>query len=214
MPRAGLTETKILDQARQMADEAGLSQLTLAALAERLGVRQPSLYKHIDGMAGLRRGLAIRAKHELAATLARAAIGRERGDAITAIAHAYRAWAHEHPGYYAAVQNAPADADADDVAASQALLEVVTAVLAGYLLRDDDAIDAARAVRSALHGFVNLELVGGFGLPVDLDRSFERLTQALITALTNWTDRPTTEHPRCGVSEGSAPAAKDRRRVA
>jgi AcrR family transcriptional regulator len=188
MPRAGLTETRVLEDAERLADEVGLSQLTLAALAARLGVRQPSLYKHIDGMDGLQRGLAVRAKHELAAILARAAIGRERGDAITAIAHAYRAWAREHPGRYAAAQHAPVADDSDDIAASQAVLDIVTAVLAGYQLRDDDAIDATRALRSTLHGFVTLELGGGFGLPVDVDRSFERLIRGLVTALSGSTD--------------------------
>jgi AcrR family transcriptional regulator len=192
MPRAGLTETRVLEDAERLADEVGLSQLTLAALAARLGVRQPSLYKHIDGMDGLQRGLAIRAKNELADILARAAIGRERGDAITAIAHAYRAWAREHPGRYAAAQHAPAADDSDDIAASQAVLAVVTAVLAGYQLREDDAIDATRALRSTLHGFVTLELAGDFALPVDVDRSFARLIRALVTALTNWTDQPAT----------------------
>jgi AcrR family transcriptional regulator len=192
MPRAGLTQTRVLEDAERLADEVGLSQLTLAALAARLGVRQPSLYKHIDGMDGLQRGLAIRAKNELADILARAAIGRERGDAITAIAHAYRAWAREHPGRYAAAQHAPAADDSDDIAASQAVLDVVTAVLAGYQLREDDAIDATRALRSTLHGFVTLELAGDFALPVDVDRSFERLIRGLVTALANWTDQPTT----------------------
>jgi AcrR family transcriptional regulator len=196
MPRAGLSETRVLEEAERMADEVGLSQLTLAALAARLGVRQPSLYKHIDGMDGLRRGLAIRAKNELADILAHAAIGRERGDAITAIAHAYREWAREHPGRYAAAQRAPAADDAGDIAASHAVVAVVTAVLAGYQLRDDDAVDATRALRSALHGFVTLELDGGFGLPVDIDRSFERLIRGLVTALTNWTEQPTITHPQ------------------
>ncbi|HJY03666.1 MAG TPA: TetR family transcriptional regulator, partial [Streptosporangiaceae bacterium] len=50
MPRAGLTEARVVDEAEQMADEVGLSGLTLAALADRLGVRYPSLYKHVDGM--------------------------------------------------------------------------------------------------------------------------------------------------------------------
>ena len=142
-------------------------------------------------MDGLQRGLAVRAKNELAAILARAAVGRERGDAVTAIAHAYRAWAREHPGRYAAAQHAPAGDDSDDVAASQAVLGVVTAVLTGYQLRDDDAIDATRALRSTLHGFVTLELAGDFALPVDVDRSFERLIHGLVTALANWTDQPT-----------------------
>jgi AcrR family transcriptional regulator len=196
MRRAGLTQTSVLEEAERLADEVGLSQLTLAALATRLGVRQPSLYKHIDGMDGLRRGLTVRAKNELANILARAAIGRERGDAITAIAHAYRGWAHEHPGRYAAAQPAPAADDAEDIAASHAVVSVVTAVLAGYRLRDDDAIDATRALRSALHGFVTLELSGGFGLPVDIDRSYERLVGGLVTALSGWTEQQAATNRR------------------
>jgi AcrR family transcriptional regulator len=196
VPRAGLTESRVLDEAERIADEVGLSRLTLAALAERLGVRQPSLYKHIDGMDALQRGLSIRAKNELAYVLARAAVGRERGDAVTSIAHVYRTWALEHPGRYTAAQGAPAKGDADDIAASQAVLQVATDVLAGYQLRDDDAIDATRALRSTLHGFVTLEAASGFGLPVDVDRSFERLVGGLITALSNWTDTPTTTESR------------------
>ncbi len=57
--RAGLTESRVVDEAERLADEVGRSRLTLAALAERLGVRQPSLYKHIDGMNGLQRSLAV-----------------------------------------------------------------------------------------------------------------------------------------------------------
>jgi AcrR family transcriptional regulator len=194
MPRTGLTQTRVLEEAERLADEVGLSHLTLAALAARLGVRQPSLYKHIDGMDGLQRGLAVRAKNELANILARAAIGRERGDAITAIAHVYREWARDHPGRYAAAQPAPAAGDAEDIAASQAVVSVATAVLAGYRLRDDDAIDATRALRSALHGFVILELGGGFGLPADIDRSFERLVAGIVTALSSSSDQQTTTH--------------------
>jgi AcrR family transcriptional regulator len=161
--------------------------VTLAALAVRLGIRQPSLYKHIDDVDSLRRGVGVRAKRELAAVLGQAAIGRERGDAIIALSHAYRAWAHAHPGRYAAAQRAPAPDDADDLAASEALVSVVIALLSGYQLTGDDAIDATRALRATLHGFVTLELDGGFQLPVDVDRSFDRLIRGLITALSGWT---------------------------
>lgn len=190
MARAGLTEARVVDEAERIADEFGLSSLTLATVAERFGVRQPSLYKHVDGIDGLRRSLSIRAKNELASVLARAAVGRERGDAIRFICHAYRAWALEHPGRYAATQRAPTPGDTDDEAASQAVVQIVTDVLAGYQLHDDDAIDAARAMRSALHGFVILEACGGFGLPVDIDRSFDRLVRGAVTALSSWTEQP------------------------
>ena len=71
--------------------------------------------------------------------------------------------------------------------ALEAVVQIVLDVLSGYELRDDDAIDAARAMRSALHGFVTLEMGGGFGLPVSIDRSFDRLIHGLVTAFSSWT---------------------------
>ncbi len=46
-----------------------------------------------------------------------------------------------------------------------------------------DAVHATRAVRAAVHGFAVLEAEGGFGLPLDLDESFERLVDVLVTGL-------------------------------
>ncbi len=187
MARAGLTEILVIEEAERLADEVGLSRMTLAALAARLGVRQPSLYKHIDGMDGLVRSISIRAKTDLAYVLARAAVGRERADALTSVAGAYRKWALEHPGRYAAAQSAPASGDTEDQAASLAIVGVATDILAGYKLSEDDAIDATRALRSALHGFITLESSGGFGLPVDVDRSFQRLVSGIARAFSSWT---------------------------
>ncbi len=188
MPRAGLTEARVIDEAEQMADEVGLSHLTLAALAERLGVRYPSLYKHVDGMDGLQRGIAIRAKTELAGILARATVGRARGDAIVSLSHAYRNWALQHPGRYAAAQRVPTPGDTEAEAADWASVEIIGDVLAGYDLQGDDAIDATRALRAALHGWVTLEAT--FVHPANIDRSFGRLVQGLATALASWAGQP------------------------
>jgi AcrR family transcriptional regulator len=186
MPRAGLTEAVVVEAAERLADDVGLSNLTLAALAQRLGVRQPSLYKHIAGMDALQRSITIRAKNELAGVLGRAAVGRTRGDAVASTAHAYRAWAMQHPGRYASVQRAPAKGDPDDESASANIVQVALDVMAGFELRDDDAVDAIRAYRAALHGFVALETGGGFGLPVSVDRSFDRLVAGLDAAFRSW----------------------------
>lgn len=102
---------------------------------------------------------------------------------MRAMAHAYRGYARAHPGRYAATVRAPRPEDVDHVAASDRLVHTVLAVLAGYGLVGDDAIDAARMVRSALHGFSVLETAGGFGLPRDVDRSFDRMVLGLDNAL-------------------------------
>lgn len=186
MPRAGLSRARVVDEAAELADEVGLEELTLAALAERLGVRQPSLYKHLDSLAGLRRSISLQAKGELGDVLLRAAVGRSGADAITVMAGAYREWALEHPARYTAAQWIAGPEDEEDTAASLGAIQVITDVLTAYELRGDDAIDAIRAFRSTLHGFVSLEAAGSFGLDRDLDRSFDRLVRGFVITLTSW----------------------------
>jgi len=127
MPRAGLTAELVIDAAAGLADAEGLEAVTLARLAARLGVRPPSLYKHVDGLDSVRRALAVRGVHEANARLQRATIGKARDEALFALAHAYWRFAREHPGLYAASLRAPAAGEKDVAAAGEAMLGTVLA---------------------------------------------------------------------------------------
>lgn len=186
MPRAGLTPTIVVAEAANLADEVGLDRLTLALIAQRLGVALPSLYKHLKGLDALRQRLATLATDELGAALSAAAVGRSGTDAVRAVADAYRTYAHQHPGRYPATQRVPDHDDPVHVRAAERAATTMYAVLSGYGLRGDDAVDATRAFRSAMHGFVSLEAAGGFGLPQSVDRSFTQLVRALDAAFQSW----------------------------
>ncbi len=181
--KAGLDREAVVRAAAAMADAAGGKEVTLAELAAHLGVRTPSLYNHIAGQEGLRRELALLGTRELGARMGRAAMGKARADAILALANAYRAFAKERPGLYATSLRAPDPADLAHCAASDDVLAILFAVLEGYGLRGDVAVHTIRGLRSLLHGFVSLELGGGFGLPLDLDESFVRLVHVFIDGL-------------------------------
>lgn len=183
MARAGLSARAVVDAAAELADREGLDAVTLARLAADAGVRPPSLYAHVAGLDDLRRRLAIRGTRELAAAMREAATGRSGADALRAVAAALRDYARSHPGTYLAAQRAPAADDAEALAAGSDAVDVLTAVLAGYGLTGDDTIHAARAVRSALHGFAVLEAGGGFGIKLDLDESFARMVDLLDRGL-------------------------------
>ena len=71
--------------------------------------------------------------------------------------------------------------DAELNAASDQIVETCLAVVHGYGLNRRDGIHAVRAMRSAVHGFVALESAGGFGIPVDVDDSFQWLVSALLS---------------------------------
>ena len=189
MPRAGLSTAAVVAAAAEIADAEGLDRLTLARVAATAGVRTPSLYNHVESLDDVRRRVALLALRDLADALRDAAVGRAGDDALAAMADAYRAYARRHPGRYASTQRAPAEGDEEMRTAAAGAVDVVLAILRGYGLEGDDAIHAARAVRSALHGFVTLETGGGFGIPVDLDESYARMVRALARGLR---DAPTT----------------------
>lgn len=190
MPRAGLTTDVVIERGAQLLEQHPGDDLTLAMLASSLGVRTPSLYKHVDGLAGLRRGIMLRAKRMLAAELTQATIGKAQGDAVRSLAIAYRRWALAHPMQYPMTTLAPDPDDEADQAASAPALTVIYTVLAGFELVDTDAIDATRFLRAAIHGFVSLETVGAFKLPVNLERSYDKVIDAVVTALDTWKHSP------------------------
>lgn len=183
MPRAGLSHRAVVDAAERLADEVGLANLTLTALAQDLGVRQPSLYKHVDNLAHLHRSLAVRAKTELAGVLTSATVGVAGSEAVHALASAYRDWGRTHPGRYAATQRAAAPGDEEDAAASTAVFAVVMRVLGSLGVPEADMVHATRALRAALHGFLALETGDGFRLPEDVDVSFRCTVDCLIAGL-------------------------------
>jgi AcrR family transcriptional regulator len=186
VPRAGLSPPVVVREAARLVDEVGPEKLTLAALAQRLGVALPSLYKHIRGLDALLQKVSALATAELAASLTDAAVGRSGTDAVRALAAAYREYARMHPGRYLTTQWVPDPDDPDHVAAGDRAVGAIYAVLRGYGLSGDDAVDATRTLRSGMHGFVVLEHGGGFGPPQDAGRSFDQMVTALDIALRSW----------------------------
>jgi AcrR family transcriptional regulator len=183
MPRAGLDTEAVVEAAARLADAAGLEALSLSALADRLDVRAPSLYAHVDGLPDLRRRLGARGARELSGAVRSAVAGRARLDALRALAHTYRAYAREHPGTYAAMQRPPDEHAGEDALAARELVGVVVAALSGYGLTGDATIHAVRVVRAGLHGFVSLERLGGFQIALSLDETFDHLVEMLHLGL-------------------------------
>lgn len=183
MPRAGLDRAAVLRAATAIADAQGLHGLTLARLAKELEVKTPSLYNHVESLGALRRELALAGMREANLRMTRAAVGLARVDALVALGRAYRAFAADHPGLYAASLQAAPPEDEALTQAGDEIVATVLAVLAGYGLEGDDALHATRGLRAIIHGFVSLEAAGGFGLALDCGESLDRLLRAFAQGL-------------------------------
>lgn len=184
--KLGLTREQVIETAAELADRDGLDGLSLTSVAATLGVRPPSLYSHVDGLSGMRRQLSIHASRLLTAELADSLEGLESTQALMAIARQLRSFAHRHPGLYDSFLPAPSpDQDPEVAEALAAPIGVVASVLTTMDIDPATVIPLIRALRAAVHGFVHIELGGGFGLPDDIDESFTTTIDLVIGAIAN-----------------------------
>jgi AcrR family transcriptional regulator len=171
--KRGLSGEDVMVAARALADERGINAMSLTSVAERLDIATPSLYNHVGGLAELRRLLALEGARELDQRIA-ATTAQHRGtDALRSVAVAYRAFAKEHPGLYEALLPAPGPDDDELASAMAQPVARLAGVLHAMGADQSQAVHLIRALRSTLHGFVTLERDSGFGLPVNVDESFD-----------------------------------------
>ncbi|MFD5478690.1 TetR/AcrR family transcriptional regulator [Streptomyces hawaiiensis] len=201
MPRAGLTPERLVAAAADLADEAGFEGVTLSALARRFGVKDASLYTHVRSLKDLRARMALLAGGEMIDRIAEAVEGRETGrDTLAAFAAAYRAYALEHPGRYAATQLRIDQELVTDSPAMRRTADVTYGMLRAYGLEEPDLTDAVRLLRSTFHGYCALESTGAFGAPRDVQTSWDRSIDALHVLLLNWPGEKRTPDGRTSPS--------------
>ncbi|MEV0258283.1 WHG domain-containing protein [Streptomyces sp. NPDC050732] len=186
MVRVGLTTERLVQAGAELADEVGFDQVTVSALARRFDVKVASLYSHVKNSQDLKTGIALLALAELADRGADALAGRAGKDALAALANVYRDYAREHPGRYAAAQ-LRLTPEAAAASAGGRHAEMTRAILRGYDLTEPDQTHAVRLLGSVFHGYVSLELGGGFSHSApDSQETWTRVIDALDALLRNW----------------------------
>ncbi|MFJ2830030.1 TetR-like C-terminal domain-containing protein [Streptomyces sp. NPDC087263] len=195
MARVGLTATRLVAAAADLADEVGFENVTVSALARHFGVKDASLYSHVRNVQDLRTRIAVLAAGEMIDRIANAVAGRAGKDALVAFAGAYRAYALERPGRYRATHTQLDPALVAESSTYRRTAEVTYGMLRAYGLSEPDLTDAVRLLRSTFHGYCDLESIGGFGDPRDVQTSWERGLDALHMALKHW---PRTAHGDVG----------------
>ncbi|NNH75549.1 TetR/AcrR family transcriptional regulator [Nocardia uniformis] len=188
MPRAGLSTTEVIRAGAELADEVGYPNLAMAPLAQKLGVRTPSLYKHVASLAELQRGIAVLAMTELDRATRDAMHGFSGTAALDAFARSFRDYAITHPGRYASTVGAGYHGEGDPMLEPAArMVDSITVVLRGYGIPDAEMDHAMRTIRSMIHGFAELQLSGGFQWSGDPEVSFEWMLRFIDAGLRHHT---------------------------
>ncbi|MDR9852378.1 WHG domain-containing protein [Paenibacillus sp. VCA1] len=182
MAKMGLDRHTLLVAAAELADESGLDSLTLAALAQKLKVRSPSLYNHVNGLPDLRAALTVYCIRLLVETTRDAVIGKTGDEAVQNLCKAYLGFARSRPGLYEAFYKVNTQHEELE-SVKQELLNLFLRIMEPYGLGEKETLHAIRGLRSLLHGFASLEQHGGFQMDLQVDESVAYVLQAFLRGL-------------------------------
>jgi AcrR family transcriptional regulator len=161
---------EIVRAARELLEAEGPRALSMRRLAERLGIRAPSIYKHLPDKDALEAAIISEGLAEQADALGAAA--RNAHDPIGALARAYRDYAKRHPHLYRLMTDRPLRRDL----LAPGVEERAAAAIIDAARGDRDL---ARAAWAFAHGMTILELDGRFPPSADLDAAWRRGVGAL-----------------------------------
>jgi AcrR family transcriptional regulator len=155
---------EIVATARQLLERDGAEGLSMRRIADALGIRAPSLYKHLPDKGALEAALIAAGFEELADAFGSAAADREP---LAALAQTYRGWALEHPHLYRLMTQGrlPRERLPEGVEAQAAAPAIAAA---------GGDPDVARAVFAFAHGMTILALDDRFPAGADLDAAWAR----------------------------------------
>ncbi|TDE45720.1 TetR/AcrR family transcriptional regulator [Nonomuraea mesophila] len=173
----------IVQAARDILESQGLAQLTMQAVAGRVGVRAPSLYKRVRNRDALVRLVSEATLLDLEKHLNAVPATREPQENLAALLRALRAFAHARPAaYHLIFTNVPAPAKPDLDLLTRAATPLLR--IAADLTGPGQTLEAARTITAWAHGFISMELADAFNLGGDVDRAYEYGLTHLTTAIT------------------------------
>lgn len=159
----------------------GLDGLTMQAVAERVGVRAPSLYKRVRDRRELLALVVAATLDDLTDRLEATAAEADPARRLVAQADALRGFAHEHPVGFGLVFSAHGAPRPDAAAVVRSVAPLLDAVAA--LTGPEHALEGARLVTAWANGFLTMELGGMFGLGGDVDRAWRWGLARMVAAL-------------------------------
>lgn len=185
MAPRGLTKGKIVTEAVQMIEETGNSTVSLHQLAQRLGIKTPSLCSHIENTVALQHAIFQYAIEKFVTDLNAATAGKEKDEAVMAFARAYHSFAMENRGLYRLIMSMPRNNDETEKELAMPLLKTATRLLAPYGLPEEALAHWQRVFRAILHGFVSQEDLGYFYYyqNADLEESRDIAIGCFLTGL-------------------------------
>jgi AcrR family transcriptional regulator len=184
MPAPSRTSAdQILHAARAILEEDGIQAVTMQAVATRVGVKSPSLYKRVADRSALIKAVGDAVTADLRHTLEPdPSIDVDPADQLRVTAHRFRTFVRANRQAYALLFAPLPPEQAPDAEAVAAVGRPIVEVMA-RITGEDGALEAARTLVAWAHGFVTMELAGGFRLGGDVDAAFDTGIETILAGV-------------------------------
>ena len=182
--KTGLDKKAIIEVAANLADEKGIANVTLKVLADELGVKPPSLYKHFNGgLDELNKELMLYGWRSLESEIIKVVIGKAKDEAIIALSNAYRDLVTSHKGLFEAMQWYNMYESEEHLQATQGTVAVLFQILDAYELVEEQKVHIVRMLRGFLQGFLMIETHGGYGNAMPIRESFDFALKTILNGI-------------------------------
>lgn len=186
MKGKGLSMESIVAAAMELVEEKGYNSFSVRELAQKLHVKAASLYNHLNSIDDVNKEIGLKAVNQMNEYLEESAAGKEKDEALRALAYAFRSYAKNNYQMYRAIMAMPALNRDGSLEIGRESVKSIRRVVAEYGISREDAIKFSRSFRSALHGYASYETAGYFtATNVTGDESFE----FLVNGYAEWLKR-------------------------
>ena len=160
-----VSKALVIETASQIADEQGLNSLSLKAVAEKLNVRTPSLYNHIESLDDLLREVAHKGMRSMNEQMAQAAIGKSGDTALKGVSVEYLNFIIEHPGVYETIQWATWHGTDETAQIFENYINILSKIISSYNFPSESTEEILNLFTGLLHGFTTLQVRYAFSKP-------------------------------------------------
>lgn len=181
MKGKGLTMEVIVAAATELVEEKGYNNFSVRELAQKLHVKAASLYNHLNSIDDVNKEIGLKAVSHMNEYLEQSAEGKEKDEALRALAYAFRSYVKNNYQMYRAIMEMPALNRDGSLEIGRESVKSIRRVVAEYGISREDAIKFSRSFRSALHGYASYEMAGYFtATNVTGDESFDFLVDGYV----------------------------------
>lgn len=180
-----LCQFDIIEAAIACIEADGETALGVNRVARELGITPPSIYKHLESGAALRRLVALEIWRRFLAVCCQSIEGiSDSSVLLKTVAHRARHFARSHPALYAVMTALPLHpTDPDCAPIVQRILAFYQRVLRPYNFTERETIHALRLLNAAFYGFVATEQAGLLTLEPSSEESYDILINTLSKAI-------------------------------